>query len=90
MAGNSMGTPSPAIFMAHISEPRSSTVMVVIVVVVMMMMGLGWGCHCQNGKGCASKDQFLQQSHGVLTSLITTFRWWKSGHWTGRAAALGI
>jgi len=36
--------------------------MMVVVMMVMMMMvvGLRWGGHCQNGKGRASEDHFLQ------------------------------
>jgi hypothetical protein len=40
MAGDSMGTPPPAIFMTHTSEPRSTNVMMVMVMVMVVMMGL--------------------------------------------------
>jgi len=33
--------------------------MMMMVVMVMVMVSLRRGGHCQNGKGCASEDQFL-------------------------------
>jgi hypothetical protein len=59
MAGDSVGAPTPAIFMTHTGRPRSIVVMVMVVVMMVMMVGLRRGGHCQNGKGCASEDHFL-------------------------------
>jgi hypothetical protein len=59
MAGGSVETRPPAIFMNHTSGPQSAMMVVVVVVMMVMMMGLCRGGHCQNGKGCASEDHFL-------------------------------
>jgi hypothetical protein len=60
MAGGSVGMPPPAIFIIHVSKPRPLAAVVVEVMMVMVMtVGLCRGGHCQNGKSCASENQFL-------------------------------